>query len=97
MAGRHDIVLLGQQRVVVLQYSGVDTGKTTLVAPLYPVTAAIEYEVVTPRIEVDGTDYLVATHLLAAVRSNTLGRRIGTASGYADEISRALARLFFGN
>lgn len=61
------------QRVVVLQYPGLDTGSTVLVAPLFPADDLPPLEGVTPRVVVAGADYLVAVQLMAAVQRKDLG------------------------
>jgi len=84
------------QRVVRLQYPRLDTGATVLVAPLYPAEKALELKIVTPRVEVDGSEFLVATHLLAAVQQKDIGPPEATLAAYEYVIANAINRLFFG-
>lgn len=84
------------QLVVVLQYHATDTGETRLVAPLYPADPALEMEIVTPRVEVGGEDYLVAMHLLAAVRRKDLGPATASLEASEHALGNAINRLFFG-
>ena len=49
-----------KQKVVVLQYPGLDTGASILVAPLFPASELPELEGVTPKVNLDGEDHLVA-------------------------------------
>jgi hypothetical protein len=49
-----------KQKVVVLQYPGLDTGASILVAPVFPASELPEQEGVTPKVNLDGEDHLVA-------------------------------------
>lgn len=84
------------QRVVVMQYPGLDTGPVLMVAPLYPAEAKLELEVVTPRVEIGGEAFLVATHLMAAVHRGDLGAAETSLAAYEYPIAKAIHRLFFG-
>ncbi len=84
------------QRVVRLQYTGLDSGATVLVAPLYPADRALELEIVTPRIELEGSEYLVATHLLAAVQRKDIGPAGAALAAHEAAIANSINRLFFG-
>ena len=83
--------------IVVLQYPSVDTGDFVLAAPLYPEGAAKPIDVITPRVSLHGSDYLVGVHLMASIRTNALETEVGSLIDHEYEIQRALARLFFGN
>lgn len=83
--------------VMVLQYPGLDTGRTVLAAPLYRAGAAMPMEVITPSVEFGGETYLLGTHLLAAIPKTALGPLVGNTEPQSYEVSRALDRLFFGN
>lgn len=83
--------------VAVLQYPGVDTGNYVFAAPLYPASAAQPIDIITPRVSLNGSDYLVGVHLMASVRRDALATQIGSLLAHEYEIQRALARIFFGN
>ena len=83
--------------VVILQYPGIETGNYVFAAPLYPAAAAKPIDIVTPRVSMNGEDYLVGVHLMASIRRDALGGQIGSLIDHEYEIQRALARLFFGN
>jgi toxin CcdB len=49
-----------------------------------------------PRIAVGGVDYILLTHLLAAIPVAALGNPVGSASSQRDAIVAALDLLFTG-
>jgi hypothetical protein len=85
-----------RQFVLVLQYPGVDTGVTCLVAPLYPEGQAPPMEPVTPLVQIGEEKYLVAFHLMAAVRKQDIGPAEASLVGQEHAFSGAINRLFFG-
>ncbi|MFN7164989.1 MAG: CcdB family protein [Hyphomonas sp.] len=85
-----------KQKVVVLQYPGLDTGASILVAPLFPASELPELDGVTPRVNMDGEDHLVAVQQLAAVQRKDLGPVVRTLADYEYPIANAINRLFFG-
>ncbi|WP_396271861.1 CcdB family protein [Hyphomonas sp.] len=85
-----------KQKVVVLQYPGLDTGASILVAPLFPASELPELEGVTPKVNLDGEDHLVAVQQLAAVQRKDLGPVVRTLADYEYPIANAINRLFFG-
>lgn len=85
-----------QRRVVVLQYPGLDTGSTLLVAPLYPAEDGLVLATVTPKVRLDDEDFLIAMHLLAAVPKQELGPAEASLAAEEYPITNALNRLFFG-
>ena len=85
-----------RRRVVVLQYPGLDTGASVLVAPLFPASDLPELQGVTPRVSLDGEDYLIAVQLLAAVQRKDLGPVERTLAQHEYAIANAINRLFFG-
>ena len=85
-----------KQKVVVLQYPGLDTGASILVAPLFRASELPELEGVTPKVNLDGEDHLVAVQQLAAVRRKDLGPVVRTLADYEYPIANAINRLFFG-
>ena len=85
-----------KQKVVVLQYPGLDTGASILVAPLFPASELPELEGVTPKVNLDGEDHLVAVQQLEAVQRKDLGPVVRTLADYEYPIANAINRLFFG-
>lgn len=83
--------------VVLLQYPGIDTGIVLLAAPLIAVHRVEALDIITPQVTLAADDYFIGTHLLAAIRKDVLGQKIGNLIEYEYEISRAISRLFFGN
>jgi len=83
--------------VLVLQYPGLDLGRTLIVAPLVALETIQPIAVITPEIRWGDRRYALGTHQLAAVPISTLGPVIGHAEDDEAEISRAIDRLFFGN
>lgn len=84
------------QRVVVLQYPGLDTGPIRMAAPLYPSETGLVLEGVTPLVEIDGESLLQAVHLMAAVRLKELGPAEANLDAHEYPIANAINRLFFG-
>ncbi|MBA3069461.1 MAG: hypothetical protein FP825_13400 [Hyphomonas sp.] len=82
--------------VVVLQYPGLETGASVLVAPLFPASELPELEVITPRVTVRGADHLIAVQLLAAVQRKDLGPAEQTLEAHEYAVADAINRLFFG-
>ena len=85
-----------KQKVVVLQYPGLDMGASILVAPLFPASELPELEGLTPKVNLDGEDHLVAVQQLAAVQRKDLGPVVRTLADYEYPIANAINRLFFG-
>jgi toxin CcdB len=84
------------RRVVVLQHPGLDTGASVLVAPLFRASDLPELQGVTPRVSLDGEDYLIAVQLLAAIQRKDLGPVERTLAQHEYAIANAINRLFFG-
>jgi toxin CcdB len=75
MAQFDAVMLRSGELVVVLQSDLVDHLPTRLVAPLVPIDSAPSIVArLNPPISVNGTDYILATHLAAAVPVGQLGR-----------------------
>jgi len=85
-----------RQKVVVLQYPALDTGASVLVAPLFSAGELPELEGVTPRVVIDGTEFLIAVQQLAAVQRKDLGPAERALAAYEYAIANAIKRLFFG-
>jgi hypothetical protein len=84
------------RRVVVLQYPGLDTGASVLVAPLFPASEVPDLQGVTPKSNLDGEDYLIAVQLLAAIQRKDLGPVERTLAQHEYAVANAINRLFFG-
>lgn len=70
---------------------------TQVVVPLLPAAAAPRLIArLHPVFEIEGVDYVMATHLLSAVPATLLSTRIGNLSHRRDEIIAALDMLFQG-
>jgi toxin CcdB len=50
----------------------------------------------TPRFDIDGTTYVMATQRMAAVETNQIGEMVADLTSKADEIAAALDFLFLG-
>jgi toxin CcdB len=70
---------------------------TRVVAPLVtPEAIGPAMKIVNPKILVDGTPYILMTHLLAAIPTSSLGVPVGSAKSQRDKIIAALDLLFTG-
>mgnify|MGYP006283722091 CR=1 FL=1 len=70
---------------------------TRVVAPLVsPEKVGPPMQRVNPRILVQGEEYILLTHLLAAIPAQTLADPIGSASHQRDTVIAALDMLFTG-
>ena len=80
-----------------LQDELIDTLSTRVVAPLVP-TEDVEkrMKILNPVIRFDGTDYILMTHLLAAIPATILKKKVGSATSQRDEIIASLDFLFTG-
>ncbi len=85
-----------KRRVVVLQHPGLDIGASLLVAPLYPAAGLPELPGITPRVDLDGEDHLIAVQLMAAVQRKDLGLVELTLAQHEYAVANAINRLFFG-
>lgn len=83
--------------VVILQYPGLDTGPSILVAPLFPKGELSPMPPVTVDIEIDGEGYILAVQQLSTFPRDYVGPEVGNLTDHEYEISCALSRLFFGN
>ena len=83
--------------LLVLQDEIIDNLSTRVVAPLVPVNDVPKrMKILNPIISVAGTEYLLMTHLLAAIPSSVLKIKTGSALAQRDEIIAALDFLFTG-
>lgn len=87
----------GAAYLLDLQDELIDTLSTRVVAPLI-VSGDVDrrMKILNPVIPVDGTDYLLMTHLLAAIPASALKKKIGSAASQRDEILASLDFLFTG-
>ncbi|MGL4196612.1 MAG: CcdB family protein [Allorhizobium sp.] len=85
------------QLVLDLQSDFLHDLPTRVVAPLQPVqTVSWVIARLTPRLEVDGSMYVMATHRLAALPLSEIGPSVADLSARADEIIGATDFLFQG-
>ena len=80
--------------VVVLSSHLLDTGRA-VVAPLL-IDAATALTDIHVTVDHQGASYVVAVHDLSSIDSTLLRRAVGTLESSADEIDRAVHRLFTG-
>ena len=80
-----------------LQDEIIDSLSTRVMAPLVPVDDVPKrMKILNPIIAVAGTDYLLMTHLLAAIPASVLKIKVGSVSIQRDEIIASLDFLFAG-
>lgn len=80
-----------------LQDELIDTLSTRVVAPLVvPEEVNKRMKNLNPVIRHDGNDYILMTHLLAAIPVTSLKKKVGTAALQGDEIIASLDFLFTG-
>ncbi|MBX9469665.1 MAG: CcdB family protein [Rhizobium sp.] len=85
------------QLVIDLQSDFLHDLPTRVVAPLQPVqTVSWVIACLTPRFEVGGSMYVMATHRLAALPLSEIGPSVADLSARADEITAATDFLFQG-
>lgn len=70
---------------------------TRVVAPLVAeATLGPAMRILNPRLVIDGTPYLLLTHLLAAIPKKSLGQAVGNAGSQRGEIVGSIDMLFTG-
>jgi len=80
-----------------LQDELIDMLSTRVVAPLVPIEDIDKrMKSLNPVIRYDGTDYILMTHLLAAIPVTALKKKVGSAVSQRDEIIASLDFLFTG-
>lgn len=80
-----------------LQDDMLQNHSTRVVAPLVPPNMFTpRMNIVNPALTLNGKEYILLTHLLAAVKSNTLGKNIGSVSEQRNQVVAALGMLFTG-
>lgn len=96
-------VLLLQRRggraplVVSLQSDRIMGAKTTLVAPLLPVSEVPKPFPCNPILDFDGARYAVAVEQLGMIRVDQIDRVLGSARFGDYALKRAIDFVFFGN
>ncbi|RLB75440.1 MAG: plasmid maintenance protein CcdB [Deltaproteobacteria bacterium] len=80
-----------------LQDEIIDNLSTRVVAPLVPVDEVPRrMKILNPIISVAGVEFLLMTHLLAAIPASTLKIKVGSVLTQRDEIIASLDFLFTG-
>ena len=80
-----------------LQDEIIDVLSTRVVAPLVAVEEVSKrMKILNPVIRIEGVDYILMTHLLAAIPASTLKNKINSAVLQRDEIIASLDFLFTG-
>jgi toxin CcdB len=70
---------------------------TRLVIPLLRAAAVpVPVRRLHPIFEIEGAEYVMATHLMAAIAERQLGRPLGNLSRHYDEIVAAIEMVFLG-
>ncbi|MEZ4599138.1 MAG: CcdB family protein [Syntrophotaleaceae bacterium] len=87
----------GIEFVLDLQDEMLENLSTRVVAPLaLPEMVGLPMRTLNPRIPVGGVDYILLTHLLAAIPVAALANPVGSASSQRDVIIAALDLMFTG-
>lgn len=83
--------------LIDLQDEILDNLTTRVVAPLIArADVSSRMQILNPLVHIMGTDYLVMTHLLAAIPATALKNKVQSAASQRDEIIAALDFLFTG-
>ncbi len=87
----------GVEFLLDLQDNMLENLSTRVVAPLAsPEAVVTPMKTLNPRISVGGAEYILLTHLLAAIPATALGEPVGSASTQRDEIIGSIDFLFTG-
>ncbi|MHB1399283.1 MAG: CcdB family protein [Trichloromonadaceae bacterium] len=87
----------GVEFLLELQDNLIDNLSTRVVAPLaLPEAVSVPMKTLNPRISVGGDDYILLTHLLAAIPVSALGEPVASALSQRDAIISSLDLLFTG-
>lgn len=87
----------GAAYLLDLQDEIIDVLSTRVVAPLVATEdVSKRMKILNPLIRIEGTEFILMTHLLAAIPSSTLKKKIGSAVSQRDEIIASLDFLFTG-
>ncbi len=87
----------GVEFLLDLQDNMLENLSTRVVAPLASLaTVGTPMKTLNPRISVGGVEYLLLTHLLAAIPAAALGEPVGSVRTQRDEIIASIDLLFTG-
>jgi len=87
----------GIEFLLDLQHDMLESLSTRVVAPLGDLeTVGPPIKTLNPRVSVEGVQYILLTHLLAAIPATALGEAVGSARMQRDEIISAVDLLFTG-
>jgi len=94
---RYDLHRVDNALVLDVQSNIIPPVGTRLVIPLFEAgTVPRAMSRLHPILEVDGNDYVLATHLMAAMPVSQLGPTIGSLDHLHDTIRAALDMIFLG-
>ena len=83
--------------LVDLQDDLIDMLSTRVVAPLVAAEEVSKrMKILNPIIQIEGEDFILMTHLLAAIPAITLKKKVGSATFQSDKIIASLDFLFTG-
>jgi toxin CcdB len=88
--------LRGGEIVVILQHDTFSDFRTRMVAPLVARTAKNLATTLNPHLRFSRKDWVLATHLMAAVKMSAMTDRLGTLAAEEFKIKRAIDQLFLG-
>jgi toxin CcdB len=88
--------LRGGEIVLILQHDTFSGFQTRMVAPLVARTAKNLATTLNPLLRFSRKDWVLATHLMAAVKVSAMTDRLGTLVAEEYKIKRALDQLFHG-
>lgn len=86
----------GASLAVVLQHDSLSSLSTRVVAPLVALGARYRINRSTPVVELHGSRYLVAGHLLATVPKRSLSEPLANLQKKEHTLKNALDSVFFG-
>ncbi|MEA3544953.1 MAG: CcdB family protein [Thermodesulfobacteriota bacterium] len=90
-------ISVSSEYLISLQDEIIDNLSTRVVAPLVPVDEVSgRMNILNPIIYFAGTEYLLMTHLLAAIPASALKTKVGSVLTQRDEIIASLDFLFTG-
>ena len=81
---------------VVLQDDALSHLTTRVVAPLVPASAELAVDRAMPQVEIAGTRYVVAVHLLMTVPDRNLETLVATLKEHERTLKNAIDMVFFG-
>ena len=81
---------------IVLQDDTVSHLSTRIVAPLIPIEASLQADRATPAVDVMGTPYMIAVHLMTTIPTRNLGNFVTKIEDRERQIKNAIDLMFFG-